>query len=168
MPVTQTGEVQVRVVSKLSNGLDLSTVLNTIDRTFGTSFANGTGAYQANNSWGDLRTLLTATNEDIDLAGVLTNAFGAVLTFTELKGIILFAPTTNTGNLTVTRPAANGVPFLSTAGAGFALVPGGLYVYTNPSDAGIAVTAGTGDLININNGSGATQSYYIILIGTTV
>ena len=165
MAVSQTGEVSVRVSSKLTNPLDLSSVVSNIAETFANSFTNGTGANQASNAWGDIRSLLTATNEDLDLAGGLTNAFGAALTFTKVKAIIIRALPANTGNITVTRPAANGVPFLVAAGDGFVLAPGAIFVLTNPSDAGITVTAGTGDLINVNNATGATQSYAVVIIG---
>lgn len=162
----QTGEVTVRVASKLTSSLDLSTPTSVINESFSNIFSNGTGANQASNVWGDERTLLTATNEDLDLAsGGLSNGLGSSLTFTEVKAIIIHALPTNTGNLVVTRPAANGVPFLLAAGDGFTLKPGGLFVITDPSDAGIAVTAGTGDLININNATGASQTYTVIIIG---
>lgn len=162
----QTGEVSVKVQSKLSSSQDLSNAIATLTKTFSTPFTNGTGANQASNVWSDRRSVLTATNEDLDLAGgSLSNALGAALTFTEVKAIIIYALPANTGVLSITRPAANGLPFLLAAGDGFSLSPGSLFVYTNPSDAGIAVTAGTGDLINIANASGATQSYEIIIIG---
>lgn len=166
MAVAQTGEISVRVSSKLGNSFDLDTVVSALDKTFSIPFTNGTGANQANNRWSDTRSLLTATNEDLDFAGgSLTGPLGTALTFTKIKAIVIYAPTTNTAAIAVTRPAANGVPFLTTASDGFSLQPGGLFILTNPSDAGITVTAATGDLINIANASGATQSYQIIVLG---
>lgn len=167
MAVAQTGEISVRVSSKLTNSYDLDAVVSALDKTFSNAFGNGTGANQANNRWSDKRDLLTATNEDLDFAGSLSNALGAVV-FTKIKGIIIYALSTNTGPISVTRPAANGVPFLLAAGDGLsALQPGGLFILTNPSDAGITVTAATGDLINVANATGATQSYQIIVFGVT-
>ena len=165
MAVAQTGEISVRVSSKLSNSFDLDTVVSALDKTYSNSFTNGTGANQASARWSDTRSLLTATNEDLDFAGGVTGPLGAALTFTKIKMILIYALSTNTGAIAVTRPAANGVPFLTTASDGFTLMPGGLFVLTNPSDAGIAVTAATGDLINIANATGATQSYQIIVLG---
>lgn len=167
----QTGEVSVRVSSKLSSAFDLSSVVSELNKTFSTSLTNGTGANQASNVWHDQRTLLTASNENLDFAGgSLSNALGAALTFTEIKAIIIYALPANTGKLTVSSPAGTGVPFMIATGGTtptpkFDLFPGGLYVYTNPSDAGITVTASTGDIINIDNATGASQSYQIIVYG---
>jgi hypothetical protein len=162
----QTGEVVVKVSSKLTATQDLSQAQATISKIFAVPLTNGAGINQASNAWSDQRAILTATNEDLDLAGgSLVSALGTALTFTEIKAIIIHALATNTGSITVTRPATNGLPFLLAAGDGFTLAPGGVFAYVNPSDAGIAVTAGTGDLINIANASGATQSYQIIIIG---
>lgn len=166
MAVAQVGEISVKVTSKLSNTFDLDNVVSTLEKTFSLAFGNGTGLDQANNRWSDKRDLLTATNEDLDFAGALSNGLGTVV-FTKIKGIVIYALPTNTGAIDVTRPAANGVPFLTAASDGFSLQPGGIFILTNPSAAGFAVTAGTGDLINIANATGATQSYQIIVFGVT-
>lgn len=163
--MAQTGEVTIRVSSKLTAAGDLSSASASLDKTFATPLTNGTGLNQANNSWSDRRTLASGANEDLDLAGTLTNAFGATVVFTKIKSITIQALMANTTNMTVTRPAANGVPFMLAAGDGFVLTPGGCFTLTNPSDAGIAVTAATGDLINIANSAGASGSYDIVIVG---
>lgn len=171
MAVSQVGEISVSVKSKLANAFDLDSVVSALDKSFSIAFSNGSGAYQANNRWADERTLLTATNENLDFAGgSLSNSLGGALTFTEIKLIIFYGPTTNTGNLTVSSPAATGVPFIAATGGTtptpkFTLVPGGLFIFGNPSDAGIIVTAGTGDIINIDNATGASQVYQVIVFG---
>ncbi len=171
MAVAQTGEVSISVKSKLANSFDLDNVVSALDKTFSIAFANGSGANQANNRWADERTLLTATNENLDFAGgSLTNSLGGALTFTEIKLILFYAPTTNTGNLTVSSPASTGVPFIVATGGTtptpkFTLTPGGFFAIGDPSDAGIVVTAATGDIINIDNATGASQKYQIIVIG---
>lgn len=163
----QTGEVSIRVTSKVTNSTDLASATANLDKTFSTPLTNGTGLNQANNSWSDRRSLATGANEDLDVSGSLTNALGVTVVFTKIKSITIQALSTNTTNITVTRPAANGVPFLAAAGDGFVLTPGGCFTLTNPSDAGIAVTAATGDLINIANSAGATGSYDIVIVGVS-
>lgn len=162
---TFSGRIMVQVLGELLGANDLATVDSDIDQKFANVFTNGTGANQANNIFSDRRALTGGTNEDLDLAGVLSNAFGAVITAVKLKGIIFWALPTNTGNLTITRPAANGVPFLLAAGDGLApLKPGAIAVVTDPSAAGIPVTAGTGDLINIAASGAGANNYVVVLV----
>ena len=130
----------------------------------GITWATGVGLNQCDMVWSDQRTLTTGANEDIDLAGALTSHLGGTLTFARMKGLIIFAALANTVNLTVSRPASNGVPFLAAASDAFVLKPGGLFVFTDPSAAGVVVTASTGDLINVANGSG-TSVYDIFVLG---
>lgn len=161
---TLAAEISLSILSRLSNASDLSSVVDAINRSYNHSFSHGSGINQASNIFADRRTLGSGANEDLDMAGPLTNAFGAALVFTEVKVLIFHALSTNTVNLTVTRPAANGLAFLAAAGDGFVLKPNGLWMYVDPSDAGIAVVAGTGDLINVANGAGSSQ-YDVIIIG---
>lgn len=166
MPITHSGEISVRVVSNLANTSDHATVKADIDKTFSNAFTTGTGANQANDRWSDRRTLATGANEDLDLSGALTDDFGTSLVFTRIVAIVIVSLATNTTNLTVTQPAANGVPFTLAAGDGVVIAPGGMFVLTNPSATGIAVTAATGDLINIANAAGASASYDIFVFGS--
>lgn len=130
-------------------------------------FTNGTGANQANMIWSDTRTLSASATEDLDLAGVLTNAFGTTLTFTKIKGIIVTALAANTNAVQVTRPASNGAPIFMAAGDGISITPGGFFAAAWPNLAGVAVTATTGDLITVTNSAGSTAvTYTIVVIGT--
>lgn len=115
----------------------------------------------------DTRTLAASGTEDIDLAGVLSSAFGATITAAELVLLFIKASAANTNNVNVTRPASNGVPIFLAAGDGRALLPGDFMLIQ--SRAGIAVTAATGDLITITNSAGSTSvTYDIIVIGRSV
>ena len=123
---------------------------------------------QANLFFSDTRTLAASANEDIDLAGALTSAFGATITAAEIVGIFIAAASGNTNNVNVTRPASNGFigPFLA-AGDGVSVRPGEWLPLISQS--GWAVTAGTGDLLNIANSAGSTSvTYDIVVIGRTV
>lgn len=123
---------------------------------------------KANLLFSDRRTLAASANEDIDLAGVLANAFGSTITAAEIVAIFISAAAGNTNNVNVTRPASNGFigPFLA-ASDGVAVKPGEWQLFASQS--GWAVTAGTGDLINIANSAGSTSvTYDIVIVGRTV
>lgn len=74
----------------------------------------------------------------------------------------------NTNNVVVTRPATNGLVLFAAASDALAgLKPGGLFLFTDPSAPGLAVTAGTGDLLTISNsGAGTSVTYDIVIVGT--
>lgn len=160
-------KVDVTVTGELTNTTGLTTAsAPLVSRAF-QDFANGVGANQANVIWTSSRTLATATTEDIDLAGGgLTDAFGVAVAPVKLRAVVIVSTATNTTNLTLFGDA-NSVPILSTAATTTTLQPGGIYVMTWPATAGVAVTAGTGDIIQVANAAGATATYKIIVIGTS-
>jgi hypothetical protein len=128
---------------------------------------SGTGASQADLLFSDQRTLVQSANEDLDLAGALTSPLGTTFLALKCKGIGIFAAAANPGNLTVGRGAANGFPWISAISAGVVIPPGGGVWWFAPA-AGIAVVAGTADLLNI--AAAATTGSYIYdvhLLGTS-
>jgi|KBSSwiStaDraftv2_1062776.scaffolds.fasta_scaffold1293763_1 hypothetical protein len=115
----------------------------------------------------DTRTLAASTNESLDLAGALSSALGATITAAELVLIYVKAHAANTNAVNVTRPGSNGVPLFLAAGDGVAVKPGQFFLLQSLT--GIAVTAGTGDLINIANaGAGTSVTYDILVVGRSV
>jgi hypothetical protein len=149
-------QVVVKMVGELTNVLDLSLPIDSFDQDYTTTFSDGTGANQGNMLWHDQRSVGTGS-EDLDLAGGLTSAFGTTITFAVIKGILIYAAAANTGNIIVSRPASNGlVLFAAASDALAALKPGGLFLFTDPSAAGLTVTASTGDLLNIDSSSGTS------------
>lgn len=167
MPLTTT--VDVRVAAALTSVLDLVTVSAPLDTSKRNTLASGTGAGQADVLWSDTRTIAASSTEDLDLAGVLTGMLGGTVTMVKLKGILIRAAAANTNNVRVTRPAANGVPWLLAASDGFDIGPGGTFLLLAPAAAGIAtVTPATADLITIaNSSSGTSVTYDVVLIGTS-
>ena len=163
MPLEAT--VSVSIKSALSAALDLSTPKDNLFKKFSQAFADGSGANRASNIFHDKRTLASGANEDLDLAASLTNALGQAAVFTKLKALLVYSRPTNTTNLTVSRPASNGVPIFSAAGDALVLKPGAMFLFTDPSLAGVTVTASTGDLINVANAAGASADYDIVAIG---
>ena len=159
-------QVVLKLVGAMSQTLDLSVATDVLNKDYSQTFANGTGASQANMWWHDQRTLTASATEDLDLAGSLTSVFGTTITLTSLKGVLVYAATGNTNNVNVTRPAANGITWLLAAGDGISLKPGAWVAWFDPSANGATVTAGTADLITFTNSAGTnTITYDVFLLG---
>lgn len=135
------------------------------------TLANGTAAGQADRLFADTRTLAASGTEDLDLAGVLTDVFGATLTFARIKALMFLAAVGNTNNVLISRPASNGwATFFSAANHSVILRPGAaLMLAAGFADAtGYGVTAATGDLITVTNSAGTTSvDYSIIIVGAS-
>lgn len=163
------GDIALRIDLTHSGTADLGTpkMRASVDKIL--SLVEGTDATnKANLLFSDTRTLAASANENIDLAGTLADAFGATITAAEIVAIFIAAKAANTNNVNVTRPASNGFvgPFLA-ASDGVAIKPGEYALFVSQS--GWAVTAGTGDLLNIANSAGSTGvDYDIIVVGRTV
>lgn len=150
-----------------TNPLDLVTGRAPVELLKEISLGSGTGASQADRLFTDRRTLAASASENLDLAGVLSDAFGAALTFAKLKAIVIVAASANTNNVNVSREATNGVPVFLAAGDGIPVQPGGMFVWVAPG-AGVTVTAGTGDLVTVaNSGAGTSVTYDVYLLGTS-
>lgn len=169
MPLS--AQLNVAVAAELTSLLDLATATVPLNFTRAVGLASGTGAGQADRIFHDRRTLAASANEDLDLAGVLTDPFGATITFARIKGLLVAAAAGNTNNVVVGNAATNG--FITWVGAATHTVtvrPGGvLALLAGGADAtGYAVTAGTGDLLRIANSAGGTSvDYDIVLIGAS-
>lgn len=139
------------------------------------TYAFGTSDGQINLLFADRRTNLAASaDEDLDLAGGLTDVAGTTLTFVEIDLIAVRNRRTTAGDtMTIGPGAANGFdgpwsdasdrtiiePALNATQFGWA-------VFLNPR--GWAVTAGTGDLLNVaETGTANAINYDIILAGRT-
>jgi hypothetical protein len=166
-----TSKLAVVASAALVSTQDLGEARASMAKTYSVDLADGTTAGKADRVFHDTRTLAASANEDLDLAGVLTDPLGQTLTFARIKALIVAAAAGNVNNVVV-----GGAP--SNAWVG----PFGAATHTNPvrpgqtvayvcgsADAtGWAVTAGTGDLLRIaNSGAGTTVTYDIIVIGTS-
>lgn len=131
--------------------------------------ASGTGVGQADIVFADQRTVASATNDDLDLAGVLADAFGAAITAVEVVAILLINRSADTDAVANTTSltlggATNPVAGLSAPAIG----PGGLVLLADPDAGGlVTVTAATGDILRVANGSGAAATYQIVILGRT-
>lgn len=131
------------------------------------SFNAGTASdAEANLLYSAETTLGTGATGNLDMAGVLATGLGATITAAEIVAIIIEADAANTTNLTFfghASAAFNG-PLGGTTPT-IVAKPGSFFVLTDPD--GWAVTATTADLLSVVNGSGASATYRIIIIGRT-
>lgn len=154
--------------AEVTSPLDLSTPTNLIKLARQMNLAQGAGAGQADMLWSDQRTISASGSDALDLAGSLTGPFGTTLTFARIKMIVVLAAAGNTNNVNVTTPGSNGTPLFLAAGDGIAVKPGGAFMWFDPSAAGVAVTAATGDLLTIvNSGAGTSVTYDIHIVGAS-
>ncbi|MFM9777091.1 hypothetical protein [Streptomyces scabiei] len=160
--------LRLNLQSTLSSALDLVTSRAPMTYESTIDLASGVGANQADKIFADTRTLAASATEDLDLAGVLSDPLGAALTFARIKAVLVKAASGNTNSVQVTRPASNGVPLFLAAGDGLSVRPGGLFLWVAPDATGVAVTAGTGDLLTLTNSAGSTSvTYDVIIIGAS-
>jgi hypothetical protein len=152
-----------------SNALDLGSRAGalTLARRYG--FGDGTAANQADRLFTDTRTITASSNDDLDLAGVLTDAFGATLTFARVRGLIVAAAAGNTNNVVVGGAASNAfaTPFGDPTDK-LVVRPGATFALIAPDITAYAVTAATGDILRIaNSGAGTSVTYDIVIIGAS-
>lgn len=130
------------------------------------SLVNGTGNGKADLCFVSKRQLAASASENLDLAGVLTDVFGSIITAAKVKAILIVADAGNTGDLVV----GNGTtPFLGPLGGTtptIAVRPAGVVLFADPNG-GWTVVAGTGDLLKVTNGAAAVANYQISIIAAS-
>lgn len=159
-------QIVAKLIGAMTNPIDLSIPTDPLALDLTTTFANGTGANQANMWWHDQRTLGASASENIDLAGSLTSIFGTTITFTSIKAILVRASSSNNAanNVNVARGSSNGFVLFLAASDGFTLPAGSWALFVNPGANGWAVTAGSGDILTITNSAGTNSVVYDIFI----
>lgn len=133
--------------------------------TLSRTITDGTGAGQCNKWYRAYRTLAAGTADNLDLAGSLLDPFGNTLTFTGIKyiAIALVAASANGTNKLTVGNATN--PFVGPfSAAGTIDIFDSLELY-HPGASGWTVTAGTGDILKINNPGAASVTYCILIAG---
>lgn len=146
---------------------DIATVRADFNKRRSVELRTGVGPGEANLVFSDRRTIAASGNDDLDLAGGLSDPFGAALTFAKVKAILVMAAPENTNAVLVGGAPANGFegPFMGEDHQQ-GVAPGGTLLITAPKD-GWPVTAATADLLRIaNGGAGSAVTYDIVLVGT--
>jgi len=164
-----TGAFALAIDLKQVKDTDLSNPEDSLKLSKRWGFLPGAANGQADILFHDIRTLTASSTEDLDLAGVLSNAFGNTVTMAEVAALYIEADSENTNDVVFGPAASNGFlgPF-GDASDRLKVAPGKCAMIMAPA-AGWAVTAGTGDKLFVGNGgSGTPVAYTIILVGRTV
>lgn len=162
-----TSRAMVQISGNLTNTAGLQTASAPLSVTRALDLANGVAINQANVLFSNTYAITTGATQSLDMAGGgLTDAFGVTWAPARIKCIYISSSANNTTNLTILG-SANAVPILNTAATTVTLTPGGLFFACNPSATAWAVTAGTGDIVQIVNAAGATANADIVLIGAS-
>lgn len=132
-------------------------------------FTSGTTDNKQDLIWSDRRTL-AATSEQLDLAGVLTQALGgATITMVEVRGIAIVNRATAAASRLLIGGGSN-PSFAGLFGATGDIVKvpaSGLFAWHAPLDGGgLTVTASTGDMLTVDSGA-ATITYDIVVWGVS-
>jgi hypothetical protein len=164
-----TSGVNVQLDALLTSALDLTTVSSPLTIAQHYPLTSGTGANQADKVWSDTRTLAASGTENLDLAGVLVDAFGATITFVKVKAMLIRAASGNTNDVLVGGHATTAfVNWVSDPTDVVVVKPGGLFLLVAPNAAGYGVTAATGDLLKVTNSAGTTGvTYDVAILGTS-
>lgn len=139
------------------NRIDIDKIIQLLD---------GSGAGKANKSWyGANRSIAGSGTDVLDLAGTLVDAFGATLTFTKVRAIVIM-PSASNGSTLKMGGGTNPIVSLFNANTEkLVLRPGGLFMLVAPDATGYAVVAATGDNLTISNDSASAATYDILIVG---
>ena len=146
---------------------DLGTPLIDVPALAATIFNNGTGEYQADLVFTDIRTLGPSATEDLDVIGSLADPVGVTINALKVVAVIIYADPTNTNNVVVgnaTQPVSLG---FGAATHTWAVPPGG-WMSVGAPELGWTAGAGATDDIKITNSAGSTSvTYTVIILGRT-
>lgn len=166
MAVTVTSTLRVGFNSTISNSVGLAAGQGAIDETTILNLASGVGADQADRVFSE-RDKAISGNYDVDLAGVLTDLFGSVITFARVKALYVKAAAANTGN--VIMGAAGATIWFGPFGANthtLVIRPGQVVLLAAPDATAWPVGAGATDLLRFAPSSG-TQTFSWAVLGAS-
>ncbi|HSL51981.1 MAG TPA: hypothetical protein VK878_23165 [Candidatus Deferrimicrobiaceae bacterium] len=166
--MTLTSRFNLAAAFDMSTALDLGTDSFAGRFTSDITLVDGAGASAANLVFAaEARTIAASATDSLDLAGGgLLDPQRNTLVFARIKALYVRASAANNAanNVVVTRPAANGVPLFTAAGDSLALRAGEVFTWISPTASGVAVTAGTGDLLDFVNSAGTNSVVYDVVI----
>ena len=151
---TVKGSIASVVYNLLSDGIVKPVV--SIGGSHSSNLTTGTGVNEADRAWSEYaRTLVTSTNEDLDLydlgtrdigAGAGNDALGQTWIAAEIVGLLV--TNVGPGTLTLTASGSNGwTPLLGATGT-HGIAAGGVFQIYNPTDPAFAVTDASNHKLN--------------------
>lgn len=100
----------------------------------------------------------------LDLSGSLLDALGAATIYATVHTIIVTNLATVSGDFVQIGGNANEIPLFGAVADFIKVGPGGVLLLSDPTD-GIAVTAGTGDILTVENTTASTFDVDIAILG---
>lgn len=167
MAQTLSAKIRVLLQATLEDTKGLATVPANLNRADLIDFASGVGLNQANRIYTAAVNIAAAGTLELDLAGVLTDVFGAVITFARIKAIYVQAAVANVNNVVVGGAAAT--PFIGPFADATDKIharPGGMILLVAPDATGWPVGAGASDkLLFENSGGGTAVDFNLVIVG---
>lgn len=154
--------MQLEIINRLAVGL--TTVTDTLSKNYTQSWADGTGANQAKALYHANRSIAASSSENLDLNASLTDAFGASVTCTAVKALVIHADSGNTNNVLVGGGSTDITTIFSDTSDRLIVRPGGTFILTGPDATGHVITAGSADVLTIANSSSGSVVYYDISV----
>jgi len=159
-----TATLALRVSAQLAATPPIGGMTQQVNQNASLSFTPGNGAANLSDRMLTVAIDIAASGTDtIDLSTVL-DAFGAAFAPADIQALVLTADATNTNNIVIGDAASDG--FVGPMGASgvFAVKPGGILAWGDPS--GWPVTLTTADqLMLANSGAGSAVTGSLIIIG---
>jgi hypothetical protein len=153
-----------------ANTSDGVTANTNFSQSYSDSLTSGTATAQADLFWDDARQVGVGANDDIDFAaGTCTDIYGALLTFVEIRGIMIKNLETVAGeDLDIGGGGATEwLAWVGAAGDHIVLHPDGLFLYTAPVDGSLPIVAGVTDILRITGQGASPIDYHIWVWGTS-
>lgn len=162
-------KVKLELSSVYTSALDLVARSAPLSMAPKLTLTNGTGANQADKVWSDQITIAASGNSDIDLAGTLTDPFGAALSFARVKLILVVAARTNTNNVVVGGASSTFNTWVSGTSPAVIVRPGGLLAVGCSDATAYEVTATSADVLRLSNsGAGSSVTCDVAIVGCSV
>lgn len=167
MANTLTGAIRAAIGLNLTgDNISLGTQKGNLPFHADLIIGSGTGANQSDLCYYNTRTLSASGTENLDLAGGLTDPIGDTLAFVEVTAILVRAAAGNGGNIVIGGAGSNTFDGPFDDSSDKINIPAGQAFLVTNLGAGWAVTAGTGDILLVeNDDSGAAASYDIVIVG---
>lgn len=171
-----TANINAAIQWTFRDALDLTTIVDNSNLSPSVAFADGTSAGQADKIWSDTRTVAGSGNDDLDLTALTNSIFGSTVTinFAKVKAILIVNTNIVAGDfLWVGGGGSNEwTNMFGAAGDKAKLGPGsattapGIFLNCSPTDGW--VVDGTHKTLRITNGSSNSNTYKIVIVGTSV
>jgi hypothetical protein len=159
-----TTSLSIRASAQLSKTIGTQTMSLTPLMAVGITLANGNGLNQADRVYYAKPDIAGSATLALDLAaGGLLDVFGDAFSIAKLKVVVIQSELALCPNPITFRVPATGPPGLGTGGMN--IRPGGAFCWVAPDLAAVAVTPGTGDVVEFVNTAAGTVKPEILIIG---